>query len=248
MKKMLVLIGLAATSLSSSRATILLQDNFSTNGGLVWTAPSAGGIWQSLSGADGTLLVSGGRLQIQDDNTEDSSSAFPTIQSLELFVGFTLNMSDLDTPSTNGEFFASFRSGGSYDGRILALRPPGTPTGKFRLGISNTGESATVWGSDLNTGVDYRVVVQFTQAGSNDLVTLWVGPFSAGSPSVSTAPAAINTSLSAFAFRQDRTTGDMAIDDLIVATTFAEAIPEPKLLFLTGASLVLGFRRRRRFW
>lgn len=249
MKKLLTIIGLAAASLAGVNAAVLIQDNFPTNGSLVGTTPSVGGNWQNVSGTADTLLVSGNKLQIQDDNSEDAESDFSSTQSVSLFAGFTLNMSSGDLPSTGGEYFSSFRNGTSYNGRIFAYRPSGTAAGKFRLGISNNGASVEAgWATDLDTLTDYRVVVKFTQNGANDFVTLWVGPTNEASTSVSTSAAAINTSLSAFSFRQASSTGDMSIDNLVVADTFAQAVPEPKTWALIGigASFMLWNLRRRR--
>ena len=249
MKKPLTIIALVAASLGGLQATVLLQDNFPTDGPLVGTTPSVGGIWQTLSGTADTLVVSGNKLQIQDTNTEDAKSDFPTLQTVDLFVGFTLNMSAANLPSTTVEYFSSFRSTTGYDGRILAVRPAGTAAGKFRLGISNTAEASVNWASDLDPGVDYRVVVKFTQNGSNDFVTLWVGPSSEASSSVSTAAAGINTGLSGFAFRQAAAIGAMAVDNLVVGTTFAEAVPEPGTCALLGAGAIVlpwGLCRARR--
>lgn len=249
MKMFLAIIGLVMLPLAGTQAAVLIQDNFPTNGSLVGTTPAVGGIWQNISGAADTLLVSGNKLQIEDDNTEDAESDFSVTQSVDLYAGFTLNMSSGDLPSVGGDYFASFRNGSSYVGRIFAYRPAGTAAGKFRLGISNNTASAEAgWATDLDTATDYRIVVKFTQNGANDFVTLWIGPASEGSTSVSTSAAAISTSLSAFSFRQTDATGDMSIDDLIVGTTFSEAIPEPQTWVIFGicAAFLLGRLRTGR--
>lgn len=208
--------------------SLLVQDGFDVDGGLVGTTPSVGGVWQSLSGTAGTLLVSGGKLQIQDDNSEDAKSDFVGSAWGDVYVGFTLNLSAADLPSVGGDYFASFRDGAGYDGRIFSYRPEGTGAGKFRLGLANADASASVsWAEDLVAGMDYRVVAKFTQNGNSDFIALWVGPTQETSLSISTAGTALSTSLSGFAFRQTSATGDISIDDLVVATTFAEAIPEP---------------------
>jgi len=73
-----------------------------------------------------------------------------------------------------------------------------------------------------------------------------VGPSSEASTSVSTTGAAINTNLSGFAFRQTTVSGDLAIDNLVVGTTFSEAVPEPSTWVLLGTgSVVLLWTLRR---
>ena len=248
MKNKSIMIGMIFVICSTwAEATPLIREEFGVEGALVGTAPGAGGAWQNLSGTAGTLLVSGGRLQIQDDNSEDAESDFSLAQLGDVYVGFTLNMSAADLPSVGGDYFASFREGTGNDGRIFSFRPAGTAAGKFRLGISNGDAAATAgWGEDLETGVDYQVVAKFTQNGANDFVTLWIGPNSEASASISTTGTALSASLSAFAFRQTSVTGDMSIDHLVVATTFAETIPEPSTVLLSSlACLVLAWAIRR---
>jgi hypothetical protein len=216
----------AAITLITAHGEILIQDDFGTSGSLVGSVPQVGGVWQSLSGTADSLLASSGGLQIQDDNTEDAESDFVSLQAGTLYAGFTLTMSASDLPSTGGDYFASFREGAGNDGRIFALRPAGTAAGKYRLGISNAEAGAVV----------YWV---------NDFVTLWVGPSVEASLSISTPAAAFSASLSAFAFRQTSVTGDMNIDDLVVSTSFAEAIPEPLTGILTGLGCLVVMVWRR---
>ena len=249
MKKILTIIGLAAVTLAGAQAAILIQDNFPTNGALVGTTPSTGGIWQLLSGTPGSLLVSGNALQINTANTEDAESDFAASQTVNLFSSFSLNMS-ATLPTTAGEYFASYRDGTGYDGRIFALRPTGTAIGKFRLGISNAAAASFVnWASDLDTGTSYQIVTRFTQGvGASDFITLWVNPTDISSTSISTDAADLGASLTAFAFRQAGSSGNAGIDGLVVATTFAEVIPEPStsLLIGLGSAFMLWNLRRRR--
>lgn len=247
MKPFLIITLIAAAFSGAARAAILVQDSFPSNGSLVGTTPAVGGVWQYLSGTANSLLVFGNRLQIQDNSTEDAASAFASVTSLDAYAGFTLSMSSLDLPSPGGDYFASFRSASSYVGQIFSLAPTGTATGKFRLGVANNFSGTTsVWGSDLDPGTDYRVVVKFTQSGANDFVTLWVGPSSEASASVSTTAAAISADLAGFAFRQTASTGDLAIADLVVGQTFAEVVPEPQTWALVALGVAAVIRRNRR--
>lgn len=253
MKKTIVTLGVAALTMVSAQATVLVQDSFPTNGDLVGTTPSIGGIWQSVSGTAGSLDVVGNRVQINPvpTATEDAESDFAAPSSLTLFSGFTFNLSAAALPSVAGDYFAAFRDGTGYDGRIFAMAPTGTGVGKYRLGLSNASASASVfWATDLDPGTDYRVIVRFTQNAATDFVSLWIDPVDETSTSISTTAEALSTTLTAFAFRQSgaAAAGTSSIGDLVVATTFAEAIPEPSTWALIG--LGLGFalwsvRRRR---
>jgi len=246
MKKILMSVVAVLILSVGAHAAILIQDNFPTNGALVGTTPTTGGIWQNLSGAAGSLGVSGNALQIIAANTEDAESDFAASQTVDLFSSFTLNMS-ATLPTTAGEYFASYRDGTGYDGRIFALRPTGTAAGKFRLGISNSASTSFIdWASDLDTGTTYQIVTRFTQGvGASDFITLWVNPTDISSTSISTTAADLGTSLTAFAFRQAGSSGTAGIDDLIVATTFAEVIPEPSTYALLGLGLAALFILRR---
>ena len=248
MKKLLTIIGLAAaSSLTGAQAAILIQDNFPTNGALVGTTPATGGIWQTLSGTAGSLGVSGNALQIVSANTQDAESDFAASQSITLYSSFTLNMS-ATLPTTGGEYFASYRDGAGYDGRIFALRPTGTAAGKFRLGISNEATASFInWASDLDTGTNYQILTRFTQGvGASDFITLWVNPTDISSTSISTDAADLGASLTAFAFRQAGNSGNSAVDNLVVATTFAEVIPEPTTWALIGLGSAFALSRIRR--
>jgi hypothetical protein len=76
-----------------------------------------------------------------------------------------------------------------------------------------------------------------------------VDPVNVSSPNVVSSDSATVGSLDGFAFRQDAAThGAASIDQLIVATTFGEAVPEPQtwVLIGIGSSFMLWNLRRRR--
>jgi hypothetical protein len=214
-----------------STATLLLTDSFNTNGALVGTTPGSGsGNWTNNTGTSGSLLVASNKLVIQDDSTEDAYSAFSAAQSGDVYAAFTLNLASSDLPSTAGTYFASFMNGTNYVGRLFS-DTTSAASGKFRLGVAGTSTAFTTnWGSDLSADVDYVIIMKFTQNGSNDAVTLWINPTDSSSTSITSTAGAFSTTVSGFGFRQAASSGDLAIDNLVVATTFSEAlvaVPEP---------------------
>jgi len=257
MKIFLTIIGLAAVTLAGAQAAILIQDNFPTNGDLVGTTPSTGGIWTTISGTAGTLDVASGAVSILAGNNEDGTSQFASAQTGDVFAGFNFTMTTLPTTTSTGEYFASFRDGtpasGTYNGRLFARRITGSPANEFQIGVSNaTGNvsdaGAVLWGSNLTLNVNYRIVLRFDTAAGDDM-TLWVNPTTIASTNVTSTDADPVTSMDGFAFRQASAAhGAASIDNLIVATTFAEAIPEPStwaLIALGSAFMLWNIRRRR---
>jgi hypothetical protein len=250
MKKTLIaVLSLAAAFNDFAFATLLLSDDFPTNGALVGTTPAIGGNWTNSSGTAGTLLVANNSLEINTSRTEDATSLFGGNQTVNLYAGFILNMSS-SLPSAAGTYFASFMSGPTgttYAGRLFALVPAGTTAGSFRLGLSGSSATSTNNSTfELTPNTSYQVVMKFTQDASNDVVTLWVDPTDENSSSLSTAPAAVATSLTGFGFRQASGSGNLTIDTLRVGTTFAEVVPEPSTWALIGLGSAFVLWRIRR--
>jgi hypothetical protein len=247
-KTLLTIIGLAAISIAGVNATVLLSDDFPTDGALVGQTPAVGGIWTQNTGTAGTLLVANDKLEIFGSRSEDAVSLFGN-QTTNIYAGFILNMSST-LPSAAGTYVASFMSGSSgttYSGRFFTTTT-GAAAGSYRLGLSNTGSTANVtWPNDLAPNTSYQVALKFTQDAANDFVTLWVNPTDELSTSISTAPGTMATSINGFGFRQASGAGEMTVGNLRVATTFAEAIPEPSTWALIGlgAAFVLWRIRRK---
>jgi hypothetical protein len=78
--------------------------------------------------------------------------------------------------------------------------------------------------------------------------TLWVDPVTeTGGFNAIDAAATLTGTFDKFGLRQASVTsaGDFFIDDLVVATTFAEVVPEPATLGVLGMSAGLMLARRR---
>lgn len=255
MKKLLAATAIFATCLATSEATILITDAFPTDGNLVGTTPAVGGTWTNISGATTPLVVTSGTLAIPNANAQDAASQFAAAQTGVIYAGFDLRLTTLPSLTAPGSYIAAFRDGtpstGDYAGRFFVRRVSGSPANEFQIGVSTfTGglddPGAVIWSTNLTLNTEYRIVMGFDT--STDNTTLWVNPTSIASPSITSSDVHDVIAMDGFSFRSSsQSHGAAAIDDLIVATTFGEAIPEPStcLMFGLGAGLVMWRMRGR---
>lgn len=258
---LLPLLGAAAV-LSTARAEVLFDEPFAYPDG--WITAVSGGLWTVHSPAPPAenLLVSSGAVIInqgdtgagRDDAARLLGSSFDpnTDNTSVLFAAFTVSFSAL--PVGDGSYFAHFKSSAANEfyGRVGAAVTGAAP-GSFRVGIgSETWGAATQYvPQDLALNTAYQLVVRYDLG--TDRATLWVDPVDESSPGVTStdAPSYPATGeINAFALRQGVTgsgaPGVLTVDNLRVATTFAEAVPEPRgaLLGLLGGGLLWLLRRR----
>jgi len=229
-------------SLPAARAVVLLSDSFSypngsltTNSGFVWSTHSA------ATGGTGETQVVSGKVQLAFSQSEDVSALlagqpYPPAGSTNVFyAAFSVRFTTL--PSSAGSYFAHFKdttATGNFRARLWALTS-GASTGKFRLGLSSTSGSAVgvAHPTDLSLNVDYRVVMRLGI--TNSVATLWIDPAAESDSNVSTAEGAQTATVATYALRQASGMGALALDDLVVATTFAEALSNgpPTAPFIT---------------
>lgn len=230
MKKILSTLVAVSLGLLTSKATVILNETFTyTDGPLAGPSSVSAGAWVTHSGTTGQVDVVSGVMNITQAESEDVSIAitnatFPAPFTNEvLYVGFKVNFSTL--PTGSGTYFAHFRDSttGGFRCRLFA-NTTGAAAGKYRLGISSiTSAIGTNITTDLDTGIEYKVVVRFS--GSTN-ATLWINPTSESSfVNRGDAPAeALNsyTGTRYFAFRQAASEGIMTVDDLQVGTSFSD--------------------------
>lgn len=235
MKKMhvaMITLGLVAGMV---KADILVEDDFSYTGAL-----TANG-WSAYSGADATITADGDDAAI-GSGAEDIRIAFADQLTGPTYASFVLNISTL--PTTGSEYSFGFNDGTTMESRWgIASESSGTAFGLTAYGSGSTVLS-TVSGFSLNT--DYLVTIYFDGVSNHRLwVDAGVGDFA--SPDL-TATAA-NNGIDSFFIRQagalDAGAASWAMDDLVVATTFAEVVPEPATASLLLGGL-LGLRMLRR--
>ncbi len=244
---------------ATANATTLFSDSFSyPDGNLVgqgsWLQNGATAVNPiQASGGKATMLATG-----QDINAALSSS-FNLVDGSTFYIGSTINIS---SATATGDYFLHWSPTNSSSVFISRLNARSSGGG-FQLGYletSGTGSSLT-WGSTvLNMNQDYRVVVAYNVlAGStNDSANVYVNPTdyaveSNNTPYLTdawTSTLAETVILGAVNLRQGgATTGAaLSLDDLYVATTFAEmqVVPEPTSLCLVMVSVGAGLLRRRK--
>ncbi len=226
-----------------SQAIVLLQDDFSyADGSLV---ANSGGNWTTTSGTAGQVDVAGGVLNLTQAESEDVNRTFASQASGSLFAGVNVNFSGL--PSGTGGYFMHFKDSttSGFRGRVFATA--GVGAGTYRIGITNASNTLTaIIATDLNLGMDYRVVFSTDAATQANSTVEVLGVGSASAADVVATPLV----LSSFAFRQSLASGNgmgtLTADNLIVATTRAEAVPEPATMTALALGMAAILRRRKK--
>ncbi len=240
MKKLTALVLLSFLAAATVRADVILQDLFTYGNGAIITnsiiGPGTNSVWVRHSGtaAPSDAIVNNNRLENyqvvrQDDVHRNFPAAYTNAGPIAVYASFVLNCTNL--PSATGAYFAHFyTNSGSFFARLWAFTTNGVSLpNTFRLAIANNSGTPTVYPVDLATNVDYQVVVEWDPYDSWKAY-LWVNPVSSSDVNAVGADAinANNTApIQAFAFRQASTAGNLffcTISNLVVATTFAEAV------------------------
>ncbi len=213
----------AACVIYTARSEILLGESFSYLDGVLQEVSE--GKWTGHSGAtnqvdvsDGSVNLTGG--EAQDVNAGLAHAPFAADGGAILYAGFKMTFSAL--PGKSGSYFAHFKSASAsgFRGRIWSIK---TTNGKFNLGISSavSAEPFALFPLDLELNSEYRVVMKLEVATS--LATLWINPTTESDTNVQSDTGA-GLNITSFALRQSSGMGTLRMDDLIIATTFNEAI------------------------
>jgi hypothetical protein len=255
LKTLTLLIGLAA--MPAARADVLFSDQFNTNGPLLNFAP-----W-TITGASvvNPIQVVGGGVVLTNNGQDVNAALSVTNSATSFYIGLTLNV----TEAKVGDYFLHVSPAvgdtTSFFAR-LAIRTNNTATG-FLLGyqeVSGTGSVTNYGSTTLLSNTSYRVVLAYNSVPGalNDTASIYVDPIDLieanntayltdGWTSATAEPTAIGT----VNLRQGNAANapSLRIDDLVVATTFAEAVavvPEPSqiALFGLGALGLVAYRFR----
>jgi len=149
------------------------------------------------------------------------------------FAGFDFRLPAADNTTlatdptvADGIFFVSLRAqapASSLRARTGVMPP--AASGDFRLAI-NADDSdlslGAIWSGDLEFDTTYRAVISYNA--TNAMSQLWLNPIDESSTSISHTGTLTGTDIDRIVLRQHIDyTGKQIVDNLIVATTFAEA-------------------------
>ncbi len=252
LKRFMVIAFATMFSAGNIRADILFSESFTYADGL---PPPP---WQLISGVGGQSIINN-QLAITANQTPgvtgDYSRAFAgSISSGTLFAGYDLTITASPTDSGDN-YFAHFSGVAGPTGSTFTTRVfLNLNAGVTQIALSEGATPAVVTeATPLTLNTVLRVVQGYDF--STGTSTLWLNPTSVSSPAISDASAVNPASVSAFNFRiNNNTDGNKIVDNLMLATTFNEAltftaVPEPNSIALVstiGFTGLLAVSRRRK--
>lgn len=238
--KLLFVAACAATA-TSSFAINLLNETFTyANGPLVTVSAGA---WATHSGTALQQDVLSGKLILTESESEDTNRSFG-VQAGTTWMGFELNMTGV--PSGTGGYLAHFTDAAASNFRCRIFVKASTTPNRFNLGISNGAATGTYFANDFSYNTNYRVIASANSTGTACSVEVLGITGTLNATDVQGAAAVARV-----AFRQNFSAGAgmgaAKVDNLTVATSRIEVVPEPSSMFALGlgAALAVGLRLRR---
>lgn len=228
----------------SAQSTILTSDSFDYTGNLSangWTAFSDGGTTPVASAGDFATLAQGA-------DGEDVRLDFAA-QTGTTYVGFDLTIPTATAVAQTEILNLSATISGGSLGPARTFLLPASSGGDFTIGTSSTAAGIGTWATDLTFGTTYHVQVAYL-GGAGNTSQLWIDAADPSDTSV-TGTGTLGFGADGVNLYQQGTslTGDIQINDLVVATTFAETgggvIPEPGTLALFALGGIAMLRRNR---
>ncbi|MGI9243799.1 MAG: PEP-CTERM sorting domain-containing protein [Verrucomicrobiales bacterium] len=247
MKKFFTSVSVATVIFAGvpGQAAILLDEPFDyADGSLTTVSPD----WSTHSGTAGQIQVSSGMVTLTDSDSEDANRQMGiSLTTGVIYAGFDFSVT---APAPAGgsdfEYFAHFGNGSTdFTSRMDVTAAVGA--GDFTTGIAGGSSTAqATWPTDLTFDTNYRALIRYNR--DNGISTLWISPADESDPSIDSLEDF--NDVSGFYFRQSNSgvNETIMIDNLVVATTFTEAltgIPEPSAAILLFLSSLLTLRRRR---
>ncbi len=244
----------------AAQASVLVQEDFSYSDGALL---GQGGWTITGTSTLNPLTVSSGAVTLATTG-QDAYKALPSAVNLATNGGiyFAMDIKVASAQATGDYFFHlsdPVATTSNFYSRLL-VRSSGSG---FTLGLqeqSGTGATPTYGTTELSFATQYKVVVAWTSVPSgtnNDILNLYVNPTSLVQGSnLPYATDAWTTStveplnITAFNLRQGTAANApvLTVDNIVIATSFASAIPEPAAFATLAGLVVLGgaaSRRRR---
>jgi hypothetical protein len=234
MKKLFALL-VASGMAIAAQATPIASDDFSVAGAITNNG------WVAFNGADGSI-TSDGSVATIGGGAEDIRLSFADQGTGPTFASFVLNVSLM--PATGSEYSFGFIDGSTMESRF-GLTSVGSGA-NFALTIYGAGSTILGTSSTLDLDTDYLVAFYFDGVDNH---RLWIDSDGTDFASPDLSATGANSGIDGVFIRQagalDNGASTWTMDDLVVATTFAEVIPEPASvgLMLIG---MLGLRYARR--
>lgn len=184
--------------------------------------------WGHSSGTNYDLWVTNGGAMLSSTRSEDlgaliAATPFAANSGVLLYASFTTTFSNV--PASGGDYFAHFKdtiNGTTFRGKIFA-GTNNAAAGKFRIGIANVANSASVqFPHDLIIGQTYTVVNRYNSGTGEN--TLWINPTSESSTNVLATDATSASSIQAFGLRQSDGIGTSIMDNLLIGTAFSDVV------------------------
>lgn len=207
------------------RAEILFSDAFDYPTGSLtasddWSAHSTPGL------APVQVVAAAATLSQGEPSREDVHASFATLAAGQtLYVGFDLNNSG----GNNQVYFAHFGRGGFVDFTTRIFITEAVGDGDYTLGVRTTEDfTPAKLSQGLTYGETYRVVGSYEF--DSGISRLWVDPTSEAAPfAMDTDAAGSAVAINGFGLRQSEGDSQQVIDNLMVATSFAEVIAAPAM-------------------
>lgn len=253
MKKTLSIISLAAATLASANAALLLSDDFNSypTGDLV----GQGGWVQTGSATANPIQINNGIVNLAQGSSQDANNPFAAVTSGSLYYFATINVS---AKNGTADYFIHLGDGSTSNfGARLYAKSTGAG---YQLGWGGS-STAPAYGAELAFNTSYYVIFRYdiVPGAANDTGKLYVSDtgfntIEALNPvyqDVATWTGGNEVaSFAALYLRQGSNTGSETIDQIRVGTTFADAMapvpePAPWMLLGLGCTVVLWNARRK---
>jgi hypothetical protein len=234
---------------AQTKAAVVFSDTFTYPDGALVGAP--GSLWANHSGTAGQVNVASNHVQLTETESEDVNAPLTgsPYATGTLYGGADFKFTALPSTATVGGYFFHFKDAGTsnFRGRVFASTAGAAP-GFYRIGITNGGNTPVMIPTDLALGDSHHFVMAYDTVAA--VATLYLdSPTETGGTVGTDVTTAVG--ITTVAMRQSLSTGNgmgqLDIDNVVVGTSYSEAlsIPEPATLGLAAFGLLALSRRRR---